>query len=439
MPMRPKPKRLLLASCALAAIATAANLTTQANAQTYIATAPDPTANGPYQVAESEYHLPAAIDPLVDSTVVTELWAEIYRPIDNGHAHPLLVFLHGNHATCGHYVPGVLGRVDDNSQYTTTGTCPTGYVVVPNHLGYTYMATKLASLGYVVVSINANRGINAAAGVPGDAGLNLRRGRLVLRHLMQLAQWNRSGGAPSSLGYDPKGTLDFSHVGLFGHSRGGEGVLAAYTLYHDPGSSWPAEIGTTVKIQAMFELAPVDGQTARTFYANNIPWTVLLPMCDGDVSNVEGVRVYDRTVTALAETIPNKKSVYAVWGANHDFFNTQWQTSDSMGCTGPGNVPLFSVTGDMSVAQQTASTYAVMSLFRAHVGSSAKPTYGTLLDPAFGLPPKLSTAHSATALISVPNCRSMILPASAAAVPASATPRATSSSPISRFQTTTSL
>ncbi len=360
-----------------------------------LGTALDPTGGGSFEITESEYHLPATVDPLVDATVTTELWAEVYRPVDSsGAAHPLLVLLHGNHATCGHYVAGTLGRVDDNSQYTTTGTCPTGYVVVPNHLGYSYLAERLASQGYMVVSINANRGINAAAGVPGDRGLNLRRGRLVLRHLMQLAQWNSSGGAPASLGFDLKGSIDFSHVGLFGHSRGGEGVLAAYTMYNDAGSAWPDEIGTAVHFDAMFELAPVDAQTSRTFVANNIPWTVLLPMCDGDVSDVEGVKVYDRTLSNLSETTPQKKSVYAVWGANHDFFNTQWQTSDSQGCTGAGNTPLFSTTGAFSNQQQVASIYAVMSLFRAHVGGDAQAAWGELLDPAFTLPAPLAAAST---------------------------------------------
>ena len=383
-----RSKMLLLTSAATLGLAGSASAAG-------FGTAMDPTAGGAYQVAESEYHLPASVDPLVDSTVTTELWGHIYRPVDTtGAAHPLLVLLHGNHATCGHYVAGTLGRVDDNSQYTTTGTCPTGYVVVPNHLGYSYVADRLASLGYVVVSINANRGINAAAGVPTDRGLNLRRGRLVLRHLMQLAQWNKNGGAPSSLGFDPKGSMDFSHVGLFGHSRGGEGVLAAYTMYNDAGSQWPAQIGTRVHFDAMFELAPVDGQTSRTFVANNIPWTVLLPMCDGDVSDVEGVKVYDRTISNMSETTPAKKAVYAVWGANHDFFNTQWQTSDSKGCTGAGNTPLFSTTGASSNGQQIASTYAVMSMFRAFVGNNANLAWGELLDPAYTLPSPLAATST---------------------------------------------
>ncbi len=388
MPGLFRNKMLLLASAAFVAGATS-------SFAAGLGTALDPTGGGAFQVSESEYHLPATVDPLVDTTVTTELWAEIYRPVDTtGAAHPLLVLLHGNHATCGHYVAGTLGRVDDNSLYTTTGTCPAGYVVVPNHLGYSYFAERLASLGYLVVSINANRGINAAAGVPADRGLNLRRGRLVLRHLMQLAQWNRNGGAPSSLGFDLKGAIDFSHVGLFGHSCGGEGVLAAYTMYNDSGSAWPGEIVTPVHFDAMFELAPVDGQTSRTFVANNIPWTVLLPMCDGDVSDVEGVKVFDRTLSNLSETSAQKKSVYAVWGANHDFFNTQWQTSDSQGCTGAGNTPLFSTTGASSNGQQIASTYAVMSMFRAHVGGGAQAGWGELLDSAYALPAPLAAAST---------------------------------------------
>src|SRR5207247_9824349 len=101
--------------------------------------------------------------------------------------------------------------------------------------GYTYPADRPASWGYIVVSINANRGVNAAPGILGDRGLNLRRGRLVLKHLQRLSEWNAAGGAPSSLGFNMQGKLDFTHVGLFGHSRGGGGVRAAYKLYRDPG------------------------------------------------------------------------------------------------------------------------------------------------------------------------------------------------------------
>ena len=146
-----RSRMLLLASVASivgAAPCRAASLTAS------LGTALDPTGGGSFEITESEYHLPATVDPLVDATVTTELWAEVYRPVDSSSAaHPLLVLLHGNHATCGHYVAGTLGRLDDNSQYTTTGTCPTGYVVVPNHLGYSYLAERLAGAQVSVTSL----------------------------------------------------------------------------------------------------------------------------------------------------------------------------------------------------------------------------------------------------------------------------------------------
>src|SRR5215510_1480719 len=144
-------------------------------------TAPDATAPGPFTTTSSEYKLPPTNDDLVAPQVVTELWARIYRPTNlNNGPYPLLIFLHGNHATCGRFEGAGPGRFDISIQYTLMGTCPTGYVVVPSHEGYAYFAERLASWGYIIVSINANRGVNAAPGVIGDPGLNLRRGRLVL-------------------------------------------------------------------------------------------------------------------------------------------------------------------------------------------------------------------------------------------------------------------
>src|SRR4029079_15704061 len=133
---------------------------------------------------------------------------------------PLLVFLHGNHGTCGRDAGIGPGRYDFRIDYTFNGTCPPGYGVTPNHEGYAYLAERLASWGYFVVSINANRGVTAAPAEEGDLGLHLRRGQLRLRHLQQLKQWNAVGGAPASLGFNMRGTLDFSHVGMLGHSRG---------------------------------------------------------------------------------------------------------------------------------------------------------------------------------------------------------------------------
>ncbi len=123
-----------------------------------------------------EYKFAAAIDPLVNPDVATELWASFYRPatLAAGKKYPLVVLLHGNHLTCG---TGSNPRRDDDSQYSTTGTCKTNYVVVPNHRGYDYIATDLAARGYFVVSINTNRGINGVSGPATDSNLIERGGR----------------------------------------------------------------------------------------------------------------------------------------------------------------------------------------------------------------------------------------------------------------------
>ena len=64
--------------------------------------APDATLLSGGPITVSEYKLPAAIDPVVSSALATELWARVYRPSNLGSStHPLLVLLHGNHATCG--------------------------------------------------------------------------------------------------------------------------------------------------------------------------------------------------------------------------------------------------------------------------------------------------------------------------------------------------
>jgi hypothetical protein len=352
-------------------------------------TAPDATAPGPFTTTSSEYKLPPTNDDLVAPQVVTELWARIYRPTNlNNAPHPLLIFLHGNHATCGRFEGAGPGRFDISIQYTFTGTCPTGYVVVPSHEGYAYFAERLASWGYIVVSINANRGVNAAPGLSDDRGLNLRRGRLILRHLQKLAAWNSGSEAtPASLGFSLQAKLDFNHVGMMGHSRGGEGVRAALAQFRDAGSPWPALIGVPVNFEGIFEIGPVDGQTSRILNAEGLAWNVLLPMCDGDVFNLQGVRVFDRMLRNRTDNPATQKSTFTVWGANHNFYNTEWQLSDSPGCL--GHRRLFDrLLG--SADQRQTSMASVLAFFRAHVGANKNPEFANIFNPQFALPPSLA-------------------------------------------------
>jgi hypothetical protein len=350
-------------------------------------TAPDPTGPGPYATTSAEYKFPAGVDPDIGAGQATELWARVYRPnpLPDGQ-YPLVVFLHGNHATCGF---GMNPRVDNNCQYTTLGTCPGTHVVTPNHNGYGYIADQLASWGYIVVSINVNRGINCRNDGPvADRALNLARGRMVLKHIQRLSEWNTTGGTPASLGVDLQGKIDFGNVGLVGHSRGGEGVRAAYNLYRDVGSPWPDRIPDPLYIGAIFEIGPVDGQSSRTLNADGAVWNVLLPMCDGDVSDLQGVKPFDRMMNIRNEDPATQKSTFTVWGTNHNFYNTEWQLSDSGGCR--GHSPIFAGPPG-SPRQQQVGMAAVMALIRGNVGAQLDPTFNQNFNPLYLLPDVVSS------------------------------------------------
>lgn len=338
---------------------------------------------GPYQVGTGEYRFPAQVYSDILTDRKTEIWARVFWPKEVTTQQipdnlPLVAILHGNHGTCG---KGKNPRLDYGSSYTDTGACLKDEVVTPNHEGYNYIAQQLASYGYIVFSINANRGITSGLGVSGDGGLNLARGKLILKHLELWNQWSTAGGAPTSLNGDENIFLkkvDLSHVGLMGHSRGGEGVRAAYTLYNETGSAWVTKI-PQMKVDAIFEIGAVDGQTSRTLDAQDTAWNQLIPVCDGDVSNFEGIQPFNRMMYSAGATGSGQKSVYMVYGANHNFFNTEWQDNDSYGCT--NHNPLWGKSDWQSVKQQDIAKKIIVDFFRANLGTGVFKNLNLTFNP----------------------------------------------------------
>jgi hypothetical protein len=379
--------------------------------------APDASLVGPLPVATGEYNLGAQIDNLVlpgcqprsgyDCKI--DIRAKVYRPQTLSGTYPVVLFLHGNHSTCGRPYqsppdpPGMLGdpRIDDNAQYTGTGTCPSNYTEAPSYKGYDYLGTRLASYGYIVVSINANRGINAGPSLGSDSALIRARGILVLRHLQNLSHWNRHGGTPPGVGADLRGHLDFTNIGMMGHSRGGDGVRAAYNDYIAAGSVWPGMIEDAVTFKGVFEIAPTD------FLGNNskgVPWNIIAGMCDGDVSDLEGIDPYDRDILPPFESPQLQKSTFVVWGANHNFFNTQWQVSDGTVltppgfpsiCTGAGNNTLFTMSPG-SPQQRLTTMSLLLAFFRANVGNSVETDFNRNFNPWWGIPRTVTDENGVT-------------------------------------------
>lgn len=387
----------LLSLLAIATATALPHLTSQKLATkttpTTFPSAPDTIYRGNYSTTSQSYRLPPTTDPSILPNNPTEIWGQVYRPDDlSDGPFPIILFLHGNHETC-EGSPSIQSTIA--CEYTFTGNCSSGATMANNHLGFSYVADHLASWGYIVISINANRGITCGDAQEGDPGLILARGRLILKHLQYLHQWNTSEDAPSSLNLGSsgfKGKLDLTNVGLVGHSRSAEGARAAYNLYNDPSSSWQSLI-PNLKIKGIFEIGGVDRMTDRLLDANGTSWMQLIPMCDGDVRDLQGRSPFIRMSLNTNEVRTAQKSVFYVWGANHNFFNTEWKHSDAEANNCYLHSPIFDPKAESSEHQQLISIASMTAFFRSHVGRSpvGNPLVNKSLNPLHALPETLSS------------------------------------------------
>src|SRR5688572_28536634 len=103
-----------------------------------------------------------------------------------------------------------------------------------------------------------------------------------------------------------------------GHSRGGEGVtvLAEHAR---------TRLGAHYTISAVLALAAVD---ARKNAPHGVAYGVVIPWCDGDVQSMGGAYMYDRgRFVDPAEPMPRVQ--LAIRGANHNYFNTLWDSDEA--------------------------------------------------------------------------------------------------------------
>lgn len=317
---------------------------------------PDPGTPGPLAVTREEYNFGDTAFQPSDFPGPVELIASIHYPTNlAGAPLPVIVLLHGRHATCFKGGSALL-----QWPCTLKGSQP-----IPSYQGYDYFSQVLASHGYVVASISAN-GVNAVDNSVLDLGA-LARAELVQEHLDILNAFNTTGGAP--FGNKFVGKFDMSRIGTMGHSRGGEGVVRHYVLNDS--------LGAPYGIKAVFPLAPVD---FNRFVVNNAALNVLLPYCDGDVVDLQGVHFYDDARYNVPGDLAPKHYIL-VMGANHNFYNTVWSPSSTF--PGAANdwqvfVPgghsdphCGTVPGNkrLTETQQRGTGLAYMSaFFRAYVG-----------------------------------------------------------------------
>ncbi len=316
----------------------------------------DPGDPGPLLVTKQDYDFgDQAFAPPSFSDLV-EVTGNVHHPSDmSAGPFPVLLFLHGRHSPC--YDPG--------SNFTSSSWPCGSDDPIPSYEGYDYLASNLASHGYIVISISANS-ISATDNSHGDSGMGARA-ELIQHHLELWETFNTTGGAP--FGTQFVGKLDLSNVGTMGHSRGGEGVITHALLNRSQGSPFG--------VNAVLTLAPVDFNNP---VLNDIPVMNIAPYCDGDVSSLHGVHYYDDArYNELNDTTP--KYNVMMLGANHNYYNTVWTpglfpagASDDWGfedftqndphCgTGSGSNERF------SDAVQRASLLAYAgAFFRTHIG-----------------------------------------------------------------------
>lgn len=217
--------------------------------------------------------------------------------------YPVVLFMHGRHRICS----GV--PVAQSMNINCAGT------MIPSHKGYNYILDVLASRGFIAISVDTYD-IQ-----PSNSSTNYEvRGRLVLEHLNRLRDWDLNGTDP--FGGKFQNRIDMTRIGLVGHSRGGEGVVAAAKINDVESATYGHSI------LAVAAIAPTDQQSTTSWNAEHAPYFLLTGAADGDVRNQGGFRIYDRAFPTGA-TPQHVKTIAWVYGANHNFFNTIW-TPDSL-------------------------------------------------------------------------------------------------------------
>jgi hypothetical protein len=294
----------------------------------------DPTTTGPFAYKVADYNFGAQAMPLANiGGIRGEVQGRIYLPTGGG-PHPLVIFLHGRHSSCYKIV---------STTPTASGwPCPPGYGIIDSYAGYDGAGDALASNGYTVVSIGAdaiNSNDNQLA--PDDGAV--ARGQEILDTLTWLQQANAghtvsfhdaalnqtlnldqalangddtTGTAPLPAGAinaaDLVNSMDFSDIGIMGHSRGGEGAATATSLNAGLAHPWA--------IKSAFLLAPIDFTRATV---PGVVTTTLLPYCDGDVSDQQGQHFYaDSRNNTFGDNV--LRSDIWVMGTDHDFYNQEW-------------------------------------------------------------------------------------------------------------------
>jgi hypothetical protein len=385
-----KPLKVLVLALALVVLAPAAAL----------AAPPDPMDRGPYAVT--------VLDPLkigtVDlqepnaaggaltgpaSAVTVQLRGSIYYPANRASGSPVIVLVHGNHSSCD------------------SGSAPSCTAFKRNDRGYAYLGENLASWGYTVASIDQDQLMYYQ---DGNQGKGMHQRRLIISAMLDALTAANTAPIPDStdanIGAALVGKLDMTRIGLMGHSRGGDAVAS----FLDWNRARPAP-GKRYPLRGVISLAPVDYERRAPY---GVPFLSILPYCDGDVSNLQGARFFERG-QYIQPSDPYPRLQASLLGGNHNWFNSVWfvdgddsSGSDAAcGTSQPNNIRLSGGTyttatrgsGEPALMgdQEKAGLAIMSSFFRRYVGGDvAFDPYMTGEVSADGTTPQLPVSACPT-------------------------------------------
>ncbi|WP_300404645.1 Ig-like domain-containing protein [uncultured Nocardioides sp.] len=230
-----------------------------------------------------------------------EIRGALYYPADREEPSPLVVLVHGNHGSC------------DSGTDRTNLTCDE---FKRNEAGYAYLGENLATWGYTTFSVSQDQMMMRQDGAKGK-GMHQRR-LLIAATLDALSAANEAGGLPddehTTIGDTLAGSLDLTRIGLMGHSRGGDAVTSFidYNRIRTDGPRYP--------LRGVISLAPVDYERKAPY---GTPYMSILPWCDGDVSNLQGARFFERSQYVNGDD-PFPRIQSSQLGANHNWYNSVW-------------------------------------------------------------------------------------------------------------------
>ncbi len=206
---------------------------------------------------------------------------------------PLVLIVHGNHGMEEHSDPG-----------------------------YAYLGSHLASRGFATVSVDENFVNGTWSGDFRGKEMPLRAW-LLLEHLRQWREWNRTSG------HLMEGKVDLDRVALIGHSRGGEAVAIAAAfnrLKHFPDDATVA-FDYGFGIRALVAVAQIDGRYPRRMKLEDVSFLALQGSYDSDEASFHGLRQF-RRIEFPGDGYHFKAGLY-LHQANHGQFNTVWGRRDA--------------------------------------------------------------------------------------------------------------